>query len=898
MFQGVVCAITCPKGGEKRGGRASTSKAPAKEAEALPSRRSGRNSKTQEEAPLSDASSPPQSNSSDCDSSTNQSTAAGKTSPMPARKKGKQVTNRKASGKRKAPARKRSSPEVADGPSASEEAAAGGDDGDEAQNPSGFDPQPSDAEEGLDADPNDSADEQGGVDSPSNSVAQDNNSSSSSDSLEQSHAHVEDDRTDEGRELSCPADSAANSPGSWSGGSQSKGEEQEPASPVSSKGKESEDRNSPVPSDCQSALTENQLSPHFNQQTEPDDNMDICTESEEANSDHSSREVKVDSFENLTQAGSPSPEKLQEHVADPDTKFSEGPDVEALGSRESLSEEGTKVEGLSKDDAKVVPMDCSSPMSEREKSPLLEPPSDNGDAAATQLPSAQPLTKDEGSQDQDVRGKSPERRNGRQRRSRFHSPTSTWSPKRDSRRDASGRSNSRSRERDGSPPSSRSSRARSRERGRDRDSNREHSRRDRSRERRRWRSRSRSRSRSHSRSRSRSRTRSYRRGGSPEWQASREHSPPRKERRGGWRAGQGSGEGRRCHGGAGRFENGVPAESSPDRQGWSENPDWVTEKTSGESEGRNRDSGLSGSSRWEEHRNSGGARAEPRGQGGRGRGAGRGGGNRGFYGQQEETSDNRWQPRNSFSGTSNNSGNDSYSRFNENRGGGRRKESEQGDSMVDRSGWSSASSWAVRRTLPADVQDYYSKRERGGPGGWNRQEEEQQAAAGGESPALPLQSLHYVVMGLWKRFRLVSRSPQKRASATGGPGKRSGSRRARGPPPSPSAERPSPSLPRAGSARGPAGRPAAGGPLRYASSGSRAPSPRRAAVPDARRWRPGPAAAPAAAPAHAARRPDSSSSARRPRHSGTASDDHVEISAQINAQLASISFSQRLLSFS
>ncbi|KAI4803324.1 hypothetical protein KUCAC02_006875 [Chaenocephalus aceratus] len=43
VFQGDVCAITCPKGGEKRGGRASTSKAPTKEAKSLPSRRSGRN---------------------------------------------------------------------------------------------------------------------------------------------------------------------------------------------------------------------------------------------------------------------------------------------------------------------------------------------------------------------------------------------------------------------------------------------------------------------------------------------------------------------------------------------------------------------------------------------------------------------------------------------------------------------------------------------------------------------------------------------------------------------------------------------------------------------------------------------------------------------------------------
>lgn len=751
MFQGVVCAITCPKGGEKRGGRASTSKAPTKETESLPSRRSGRNSKTQEETPLSDASSPPQSSSSDCDSSTNQSTKAGKSSQVPAKRKGKQVTNRKASGKRKATTRKKCSPEVLSSPAASEDEEEGdrGDDREEEeeenkaeQDARDFEQQQSEAEGSLNADQDDfnSADEQGGAETLGNSGGQD----SDSDTQEQSNEHEKEGKPDEGDDLSCPADSAANSPGSCSGGNQSKREEQEPASPVSSRDKDSDERNSPSPSDSQSALMEDLMSPHCYEQ---DDNMEICAESEEANSEHSSSEMKVESCENLTQPGSPSAGELKENVADPETKASEGTDVKPLGSQESSVEEGTKEDSLFKDDTKVVPMDCSSPMSEHGNSPILEPPKDSGEAAAAgPLASERQVAKDESTKDQEEREKSQERKNGRQRRSRFHSPTSTWSPKRDSKRDSSRRSHSRSREHDSSPPSSRSSRARSRERVRDRDGDRDHSRRDRSRERRRRRSRSRSRSRSHSRSRSRSRTRSYRRGPSPEWPTSREHSPQRKERRGGWRSGQGSGsggEGRRYHGGAGRFENGVPTENSPDRQGWSDNPDWVTEKTSGESEGRN--FGFSGSSRWEDHRNSGGNRGEPRGRGGRGgfergRGAGRGGGNRGFYNQQEETADNRWQPRNNFSGTGNNSGNDSYSRFNENRGGGRKKEAEQGDSMLDRSGWSSASSWAVRRTLPADVQDYYSKRERGGPGGWNRQEEEQQPAAAGQSSAVCLRN--------------------------------------------------------------------------------------------------------------------------------------------------------------
>lgn len=163
-------------------------------------------------------------------------------------------------------------------------------------------------------------------------------------------------------------------------------------------------------------------------------------------------------------------------------------------------------------------------------------------------------------------------------------------------------------------------------------------------------------------------------------------------------------------------------ENSPDRHGWTENPDWVTEKVRGEADARSRD--LSGGSRWEDRRNRGG-----RGGSDRSRGSARGGGNRGFYGQQDDAEDGRWQHRNNNSGGGG-AGNDAYSRFNENRAGGRRKD-EAGEPVLDRSGWSSASSWAVRKTLPADVQDYYSKRERGGPGVWNRQEEEPTAAAAG-----------------------------------------------------------------------------------------------------------------------------------------------------------------------
>ncbi|XP_031721719.1 protein SCAF11 isoform X2 [Anarrhichthys ocellatus] len=745
VFQGVVCAITCPKGGEKRGGRASTSKAPTKEAKSLPSRRSGRNSKSQEEAPASDLSSPPQSSASDSDSSTGQSAKPGRAAQAPAKRKGKRVTNRKASGKRKATARKKKSPQVVSSPAASEdeEEGDGCDNMEKEEDKTDQEPdlnnskqKQSDAEGSLNEDQGDfnSADELGGAAPLSNDVGQD-----SDETQERSNERkLKPDERDE--DLSCPSDSAPDSPGSCSVGDQSKREEEEPASPVSSGGKDSEKRMSPSPSHSEkeaspspshsekgasplpspshsekeaspspshsekeaspspshsekgaspshseNALLDNLMSPHCDDQAEQedDDDMEICAE--EATNEESSNAVMAESRENSPQPASPSARELEDNSAVSEPKASEDADVKTFASERDPSVgdgsgEGTKDDGPSKDDTKVVPMDCSSPMSEQANSPVLELPKESAaSASAKPAGSASHVAKDE-SDEQQEREKSQERKNGKQRRSRFHSPTSTW---KDSKREESRRS--RSKERDGSPPSSRSSR---------------------------------------SRSRSRSRTRSFRRGPSPERPASREQSPQRKERRGGWRSGQGSGsgvEGRRHQGGAGRSENGVPTESSPERQGWSENPDWVTEKSRGEADSKS----SSGGSRWED-RSSGGNRGESRGRGERGRGAGRGG--RSFYSQQEETSDNRWQPRNNFSGTGNNSGNDAYSRFNENRGGGRRKESDSGDNM-DRSGWSSASSWAVRRTLPADVQDYYSKRERGGPGGWNRQEEEQPAAA-------------------------------------------------------------------------------------------------------------------------------------------------------------------------
>ncbi|XP_078531865.1 protein SCAF11 [Lissotriton helveticus] len=76
------------------------------------------------------------------------------------------------------------------------------------------------------------------------------------------------------------------------------------------------------------------------------------------------------------------------------------------------------------------------------------------------------------------------------------------------------------------------------------------------------------------------------------------------------------------------------------------------------------------------------------------------------YGHQSE---NRWRCRQPVSGNSNDSENES-TEIVESRPYRHKNEKEYFDAPPDRSGWTSASSWAVRKTLPADVQNYYSKR--------------------------------------------------------------------------------------------------------------------------------------------------------------------------------------------
>ncbi|XP_056131790.1 protein SCAF11 [Lampris incognitus] len=903
VFQGRVCAVTCPKGGEKRGGRASGSKAPPKETAPVTSRRSSRNAKAQEQAPVSDPGSPPVSNISDSDSSSGQPTKSGKASQVPGKRKGRNWTNRKASGKRKAPLKRKVSPQVVNSPTASEEEEEeerednekGDDDdddydgGDDEQNMKSLESPLSDAEGSPDAgspdagspdvgspdagspdagspdvgspdpgspdvgspdvgspdagspdagspdagspdagspdagspdagspdagspdagspdagspdvgspdvgspdvgspdagspdagspdagspdvgspdvgspdvgspdagspdagSPDAGSPDAGSPDAESpdaespdaespDAVCQTASSDQQTDveppaidpdeSQEQSEEPEQKPGEEEGDgSMSLLSVSPPCCPGVTSEGDCGDGQEEQPGSPDSSVEKESGKRNSPLPSDFLNGLLESPRSLYSSQEDQRDP-MEISG-SPEGKGEASSKEENTEPCESSLQPGSPSAGESHRGPNAP-----EDTETETLGPEEpsvkETPEEAPKEKNPSEDDTNVIPMVCSSPDSDHADKVTLEPPSDIV-PLANMVPPAQTglptKEQDNGSQEK-PRERSQERKNGRQRRSRFHSPTSSWSPKRDSGRDSSRRSRSRERsqERDGSPATRRSSQARSRERDRDRegerlrargrdrereeerererDTERDYSRRDWSRDRRRRRSRSRS------NSRSRSRSRAHRWGSSPTQPASREPSPQRKEHwgRGGWRTGQSS-DSRRLHGGTGRFENDALAETSPDHQARSNNPDWVTERTCN-------DAGQGGGARWR----AGGVSGWGRGRGGGG--AVQAGSNRSFYSQQGETTDSRWQPRNNFSG--NNSVNDVHDRFNENRGAGWRKDLEFGDSMLDRSGWSSASSWAVRRTLPADVQDYYSRRERGG--GWNRQEEDQ-----------------------------------------------------------------------------------------------------------------------------------------------------------------------------
>ncbi|XP_032732860.1 protein SCAF11 isoform X4 [Lontra canadensis] len=301
------------------------------------------------------------------------------------------------------------------------------------------------------------------------------------------------------------------------------------------------------------------------------------------------------------------------------------------------------------------------------------------------------------------------------------------SPKRDTSRE---NRRSQSRVKDSSP------REKSRSRSRERESDRDGPRRDRDRERRtrRW-SRSRSRSRSPSRSRTKIKSSSFGRNDRDTY------SPRWKERwaNDGWRCPRGNDRYRKNdtekqNENTRKEKNDSPGADDPNSADKHRNdcPSWVTEKINSGPDPRTRNPDKLKDSHWEENRNEnsgnswnknfGSGWMSNRGRGNRGRGTYRGG----FaYTDQNE---NRWQNRKPLSGNSNSSGNESF-KFVEQQPYKRKNEQQEFsfDTPADRSGWTSASSWAVRKTLPADVQNYYSRRGRNSSGpqsGWMRQEEE------------------------------------------------------------------------------------------------------------------------------------------------------------------------------
>ncbi|XP_053411574.1 protein SCAF11 isoform X2 [Nycticebus coucang] len=301
------------------------------------------------------------------------------------------------------------------------------------------------------------------------------------------------------------------------------------------------------------------------------------------------------------------------------------------------------------------------------------------------------------------------------------------SPRRDTTRE---NRRSQSRIKDSSPGE------KSRSRSRERESDRDGQRRDRERERktRRW-SRSRSHSRSPARSRAKSKSllfsRNDRESYSPWW----------KER---W-----TNDGWRCPRGNDRYRKNDPEKQNENTRKEKNDfnldvedpnsadkyrndcPNWVTEKINSGPDPRTRRPEKLKESHWEENRNEnsgnswnknfGSGWLSNRGRGNRGRGT-----YRGSFACTDQN-ENRWQNRKPLSGNSNSSGNESF-KFVEQQPYKRKTEQEFSfDTPADRSGWTSASSWAVRKTLPADVQNYYSRRGRNSSGpqsGWMRQEEE------------------------------------------------------------------------------------------------------------------------------------------------------------------------------
>nr|XP_033814679.1 protein SCAF11 isoform X2 [Geotrypetes seraphini] len=317
----------------------------------------------------------------------------------------------------------------------------------------------------------------------------------------------------------------------------------------------------------------------------------------------------------------------------------------------------------------------------------------------------------------------------RTRKSRFHSPSTTWSPDKDNRRENK-RSRSRSRPRDFSP------KQKSRSQSKDKD-NKEEQWRDRNRDRRNRRhSRSRSRSRSQSRSRTRWRDSTFERNERDDrpliyrgWWKNDSWRSSRGNFRGNDRYTRNDQERQNENFRKERYDfNRDVAEHYLAEKSKNDYPDWIMERIESETDSRNVET-FKGS-HWEGNRyNSRDSWTQNISSGSnwnRGRGGNRGHSKfRGGFGYRNQN-ENRWQSRQPLSGNLNSSGNES-SRFPEHQNFRRRNEHDYFDAPSDRSGWTSASSWAVRKTLPADVQNYYSKRGKNSSSpqaGWSRPEDE------------------------------------------------------------------------------------------------------------------------------------------------------------------------------
>ncbi|XP_067906484.1 protein SCAF11 [Heterodontus francisci] len=157
------------------------------------------------------------------------------------------------------------------------------------------------------------------------------------------------------------------------------------------------------------------------------------------------------------------------------------------------------------------------------------------------------------------------------------------------------------------------------------------------------------------------------------------------------------------------------------------NPEWVLEQLQVPSDVSMRENEYRNDAKWEENRYERDDSWGNRNFGWkRGRGRFRGGP---FHGDQSEMP---WQNRRSnFSGEQNNSGKYQGTgprRYNDHQHNRWRGDSNVSSDIRDRSGWSTFSSWNARKTLPADVQNYYANRARqtsGTQSSWRGPDEEQ-----------------------------------------------------------------------------------------------------------------------------------------------------------------------------